>query len=63
MSLEARPAATAERVVTHELTADALGNPGVTVLATPLELERWAENQTSEKMVTGRATVTLPPRG
>jgi hypothetical protein len=34
MSLEARPAATAERVVTRELTADALGNPGVTGRAT-----------------------------
>jgi hypothetical protein len=34
MSLEARPAATAARVVTRELTADALGNPGVTGRAT-----------------------------
>jgi predicted thioesterase len=35
MPLEPGQAATVERVVTRELTADALGNPGVTVLATP----------------------------
>ncbi len=28
-----------------------------------VELERWAENQKGEKVVTGRATVTLPSRG
>lgn len=63
MSLEPGQAATAERVVTRELTADALGDPGVTVLATRVELERWAENQRSEKVVTGGATVTPPSRG
>jgi fluoroacetyl-CoA thioesterase len=35
MPLEPGQAATVEDVVTRELTADALGNPGVTVLATP----------------------------
>jgi hypothetical protein len=43
MSLEPGQAATVEPVVTRELTADALGDPGVTVLATLVELERWAE--------------------
>lgn len=28
-----------------------------------VELEIWAENQRGEKVVTGRATVALPPRG
>jgi acyl dehydratase len=28
-----------------------------------VELELWAENQKGEKVVTGRATVTLPSRG
>ena len=28
-----------------------------------VELERWAENQKGEKVVTGRATVTLRSRG
>ena len=28
-----------------------------------MELELWAENQKGEKVVTGRATVTLPSRG
>jgi len=28
-----------------------------------VELEVWAENQKAEKVVTGRATVTLPARG
>jgi len=28
-----------------------------------VELEVWAENQRSEKIVTGRATVALPSRG
>jgi hypothetical protein len=27
-----------------------------------IELEIWAENQRGEKVVTGRATVALPPR-
>jgi hypothetical protein len=36
MPLEPGQAATVERVVTRELTTDVLGNPGVTVLATPL---------------------------
>ena len=35
MPLEPGQAATVERVVTRELTADVLGNPGVTVFATP----------------------------
>jgi fluoroacetyl-CoA thioesterase len=35
MPLEPGQTATVERVVTRELTADALGNAGVTVLATP----------------------------
>jgi predicted thioesterase len=35
MPLEPGQTATVERVVTRELTADVLGNPGVTVLATP----------------------------
>jgi predicted thioesterase len=34
MPLEPGQAATVERVVTRELTADSLGNPGVTVFAT-----------------------------
>jgi predicted thioesterase len=38
MPLEPGQAATVERVVTRELTADVLGNPGVTVLATPFVL-------------------------
>jgi len=38
MPLEPGQAATVERVVTRELTADVLGNPGVTLLATPLVL-------------------------
>lgn len=28
-----------------------------------VELERWAENQKGEKVLTGRATVTPPSRG
>ena len=28
-----------------------------------VDLELWAENQRGEKVVTGKATVTLPPRG
>ena len=28
-----------------------------------VDVELWAENQTGEKVVTGRATVTLPSRG
>jgi len=28
-----------------------------------VDIELWAENQRSEKVVTGRATVTLPSRG
>jgi acyl dehydratase len=28
-----------------------------------VELELWAENQKAEKVVTGKATVALPPRG
>jgi fluoroacetyl-CoA thioesterase len=35
MPLEAGQSAEVERVVTPDLTADALGNPGVKVLATP----------------------------
>ena len=35
MPLEPGQAATVEDVVTREVTADALGNPGVTVFATP----------------------------
>ena len=27
-----------------------------------VDLEIWAENQRGEKVVTGKATVTLPPR-
>ena len=38
MPLEPGQTATVERVVTRELTADVLGNPGVTVLATPFVL-------------------------
>ena len=35
MTIEPGATAEVERVVTPEITADALGNPGVTVLATP----------------------------
>ena len=38
MPLEAGQSAEVERVVTPDLTADALGNPGVKVLATPFVL-------------------------
>jgi fluoroacetyl-CoA thioesterase len=40
MPLQPGQAATVERVVTPELTADALGNPGVTVFATPFVINR-----------------------
>jgi predicted thioesterase len=56
MPLEPGQAATVERVVTRDLTADALGNPGVRVPATPFvitllehaarglfEVEAWDE--------------------
>src|SRR5258705_413870 len=60
MPLEPGQAATVERVVTRELTADALGNPGVTVFATPFVinlLEHAAHAVMVPHLAPGAATV------
>jgi fluoroacetyl-CoA thioesterase len=60
MSLEPGQAATVERVVTRELTADALGNPGVMVFATPFVinlLEHAAHAVMIPHLTPGVATV------
>ena len=60
MPLEPGQAATVERVVTRELTADALGNPGVTVFATPFVinlLEHAAHAVMLPHLAPGAATV------
>jgi predicted thioesterase len=60
MPLEPGQAATVERVVTRELTADALGNLGVTVLATPSVidlLEHAAHAVMVPHLAPGAATV------
>ncbi|HEY7654456.1 MAG TPA: hypothetical protein VIG07_16695 [Methylomirabilota bacterium] len=79
MPLEPGQTATVERVVTPELTADGAGEQevghfsGEALSSVPYarvyfedvqpDIERWAENQRGEKVVTGRATVTPPSRG
>jgi fluoroacetyl-CoA thioesterase len=60
MRLQPGQAATVERVVTRELTADALGNPGVAVVATPLVinlLEHAAHAVMVPHLAPGAATV------
>jgi predicted thioesterase len=60
MPLEPGQTATVERVVTRELTADVLGNPGVTVLATPCVvtlLENAAHAVMAPSVPPGGATV------
>jgi predicted thioesterase len=60
MPLEPGQAATVERVVTRELTADALGNPGVMVFATPFVinlLEHAAHAVMVPHLAPGAATV------
>lgn len=60
MPLEPGQAATVERVVTRELTADALGNPGVTAFATPFVinlLEHAAHAVMLPHLAPGAATV------
>ncbi len=60
MPLEPGQAATVERIVTRELTADALGNPGVTVFATPFVinlLEHAAHAVMVPHLAPGAATV------
>ena len=60
MPLEPGQAATVERVVTRELTADVLGNPGVTVFATPFVinlLEHAAHAVMVPHLAPGAATV------
>jgi predicted thioesterase len=60
MPLEPGQAATVERVVTRELTADALGNPGVTVFATPFVInlfEHAAHAVMVPHLAPGAATV------
>lgn len=60
MPLEPGQTATLERVVTRELTAEVLGNPGVTVLATPFVitlLENAAHAVMAPHLAPGAATV------
>jgi fluoroacetyl-CoA thioesterase len=60
MPLQPGQAATVERVVTPELTADALGKPGVTVFATPFVinlLEHAAHAVMVPHLAPGAATV------
>ena len=60
MPLEPGQTATVERVVTRELTAEVLGNPGVTVLATPFVitlLENAAHAVMAPHLAPGAATV------
>ena len=60
MPLEPGQAATVERVVTREFTADALGNPGVDVFATPFVinlLEHAAHAVMVPHLAPGAATV------
>lgn len=60
MPLEPGQTATVERVVTREITADAYGNPGVTVLATPFVvnlLEHAAHAVMVPHLAPGAATV------
>ncbi len=60
MPLQPGQTATVERVVTREVTADALGNPGVTVFATPFVinlLEHAAHAVMVPHLPPGAATV------
>ena len=60
MPLQPGQTATVERVVTPELTADALGNPGFTVFATPFVinlLEHAAHAVMVPHLAPGAATV------